>query len=116
MPGVRVLPPGAGRDAALLLETRSVRAFGDGVVSVVLAVYLAALGLSDLRIGIVVTTTLLGSAALTLFVGLYAHRVARRRLLGMVSLLMIATGLCFAAVTGFWPLLVVAFVGTLNPS
>ncbi len=116
MPGVRMLPPGAGRDAALLLETRSVRAFGDGVVSVILAVYLAALGLSDLRIGVVVTATLLGSAALTLGVGLRAHRLARRRLLGLVSMLMIATGLGFAAATEFWPVLVVAFVGTLNPS
>ena len=39
---VRFLPPGAGRDAALLLETRGIRAFGDGVVSVVLASYLTA--------------------------------------------------------------------------
>ena len=113
---MRILPPGAGRDAAVLLETRSVRAFGDGVVSVVLAAYLTALGLSDLRIGVVVTATLLGSAALTLGVGLRAHRIARRRLLRLVSLLMIATGLGFAAATEFWPVLVVAFVGTLNPS
>ncbi|MFZ1488494.1 MAG: MFS transporter [Ilumatobacteraceae bacterium] len=113
---LRLLPAGAGRDAALLLETRSIRAFGDGLVSVVLAAYLSALGLSDLRIGIVVAATLLGSAALTLAVGLRAHNVGRRRLLRLVSLLMVATGLGFAAVTGFWPLLVVAFVGTLNPS
>ena len=51
----RLLPPGADRDAALLLETRGVRAFGDGLVSVVLAAYLAAVGLSDVRIGVVVT-------------------------------------------------------------
>jgi MFS family permease len=30
--------------------------------------------------------------------------------------LMIATGFAFAQVTAFWPLLVVAFVGTINPS
>ena len=116
MPGVRLLPSGAGPDAALLLGTRGIRAFGDGVVSVVFAAYLAAVGLSDLRIGVVVTATLLGSAALTLLVGLRAHHVARRRLLQLVSLLMIATGLGFAAVTSFWPLLIVAFLGTLNPS
>src|SRR5205823_5872794 len=40
----------------------------------------------------------------------------RRRLLLGASLLMAATGLGFAGVTAFWPLLVVAFVGTLNPS
>ena len=38
----------------MLLQTRGIRAFGDGIVSVVLAAYLAALGLSDARIGIVV--------------------------------------------------------------
>jgi MFS family permease len=36
-------------------------------------------------------------------------------LLGMAAL-MVATGIGFAAVSEFWPLLVVAFVGTLNPS
>ena len=41
----------------------------------------------------------------------------RRRpaLLG-AALLMAATGVGFAAVHGFWPLLLIAFVGTLNPS
>jgi predicted MFS family arabinose efflux permease len=113
---VRFLPPGAGHDAAVLIQTRGVRAFGDGVVSVVLAGYLAALGLSDARIGLIVAATLLGSAALTLGVGLKGNHVARRRLLQLVSLLMILTGLGFAAATSFWPLLVVAFVGTMNPS
>ena len=89
--GVRLLPPRAGRDAAVLLETRGLRAFGDGVVSVMLASYLTALGLSDTRIGVVATATLLGAAALTLLVGLRGHRVGHRRLLRLVSLLMIAS-------------------------
>ena len=113
---VRILPSGAGHDAVVLLQTRGIRAFGDGIVSVVLAGYLAALGLSGARIGVVVAATLLGSAALTLGVGLRGHRVGRRRLLQLVSLLMVLTGLGFAAADGFWVLLVVAFVGTLNPS
>jgi MFS family permease len=113
---VRILPPGAGHDAGVLLQTRGIRAFGDGVVSVVLASYLAALGLSDARIGVVVAATLLGSAALTLAVGLRGNGIGRRRLLQIVSLLMILTGLGFAAAPSFWPLLVVAFVGTMNPS
>jgi MFS family permease len=113
---MRILPPGATRDAAVLLQTRGVRAFGDGIVSVVLAGYLAAVGLSDTRIGIVVATTLLGSAALTLGVGLRGHHVGRRRLLQLVSVLLIVTGVGFAAATSFVPLLLVALVGTLNPS
>lgn len=112
----RLLPPGATRDAALLLETRGTRAFGDGMVSIVLTAYLTAVGFSTARIGVTITATLLGSAALTLAVGLKAHAFPRRRLLRMVSVLMIATGLGFAAFTSFWPLVLVGLIGTLNPS
>jgi MFS family permease len=113
---MRLLPEGATSDAAVLLETRAIRALGDGTVSVVLAAYLTAVGLSTVRIGVVVTVTLLGSAALTLTVGLRAHAYPRRRLLQLVSLLMIATGAGFAAFTAFWPLALVGLIGTLNPS
>jgi MFS family permease len=92
------------------------RAFGDGFVSVLLPVHLAQLGLDNLQIGTLATATLLGSAAVTMLVGLVAYRVGRRLLLARASLLMIATGLGFALLHEFWPLLVVAFVGTLNPS
>lgn len=53
---------------------------------------------------------------MTLLVGLYGHRFSRRRLLFFASLLMLATGLGFFGVTAFWPLLVIAVAGTLNPS
>ncbi len=111
-----LLPSGATHDAGVLLETRGIRGFGDGLVSVVLAAYLAVVGLSDVRIGIVVTLTLLGSAALTLAVGLRAHAYPRRRLLRLVAVLMVATGVGFAAFEGFWPLAAVGLIGTLNPS
>jgi MFS family permease len=116
MRSVRLLPPGATGDAALLLETRALRALGDGAVSVILVAYLSAVGLSDLRIGVVITLSLLGSAALTLAVGLRAHAYPRRRLLRTLSLLMVATGVGFALFMSFWPLALVGLIGTLNPS
>jgi MFS family permease len=100
----------------VLVRARGVRAFWDGFVSVLLPVYLTTLGYNAVQIGAVATATLLGSAALTLGAGLIAVRLRRRPLLLRVALLMIATGLGFAFVRDFWPLLVVAFVGTLNPS
>jgi len=112
----RWLPPSTTRDAAVLLWSRGVRAFADGFVSVLLPIYLLGLGFDGLQIGAVATSTLVGSAALTLLVGLIAHRFRARPLLGSAALLMAATGVAFAIVTGFWPLLIVAFVGTLNPS
>ncbi|HLZ31033.1 MAG TPA: MFS transporter [Chloroflexota bacterium] len=112
----RFWPPETTPDAAVLIAARGVRAFGDGFVSVLLPVYLLSLGLDGFQIGGIATATLLGSAALTLLVGLIAHRFRVRRLLVGAALLMAATGASFALVHDFWPLLVVAFVGTLNPS
>ena len=66
--------------------------------------------------GALATATLLGSALLTLVVGLTGARLAARPLLLAASLLMTLTGLGFAVFDDFWPLLVIAFVGTLNPS
>jgi MFS family permease len=99
-----------------ILLAKGVRAFGDGFVSVLLPLYLLELGLGALQVGIIATATLLGSGVLTLAVGLRAHRFAYRTLLLGATLLMAATGLGFAVVTAFWPLLIIAIVGTLNPS
>ncbi len=113
---LRFLPDGTSSDAGILLAARGLRAYGDGFVSVLLPLHLSMLGFSAVRIGILTTATLLGSAALTLMVGNLAGRWPRRSLLIRASALMIATGLGFAFLDGFWPLLIVAFVGTLNPS
>ena len=112
----RLTPPGTSRDGQTLVVARAVRAFGDGFVSVLLPAYLLALGLGDLQVGAIATATLLGSALLTLLVGFSAARFPRRSLLIGAALLMAATGLAFDVVREFWPMLVVAFVGTLNPS
>jgi MFS family permease len=111
-----MLPKSATADAARLIATRGARGFADGIASVLLASYLTRLGFTPLQIGAIVTATLLGSAALMLAVGLAGHRWRRRAVLLAASALMFATGLGFYASTRFWPLLLVAFVGTLNPS
>ncbi len=95
---------------------RTIRGFADGFVSVLLAQYLTGLGFAPVEIGAIVTGTLIGSAALTLGFGLTSHRFPLRTLLLAAATLMTATGLGFATVTWFWPLLLVAVVGTLNPS
>ena len=112
----RPMPPGASRDALRILAARGVRAFADGFVALLLPIYLVEIGFSSLAIGTIVASTLIGSALLTLWVGLIANRHSRRRLLLAASLLMTATGVGFAIVTAFWPLLVIAFVGTMNPT
>jgi MFS family permease len=104
------------RSTRRVLLTRALRGFADGLVSVLLAGHLARLGFSSLQIGAIVAGTLLGSAVLTMAVGLAAHRLDARRVLLGSSLLMIATGVGFGLLGNFWALLALAVVGTLNPS
>jgi MFS family permease len=108
-------PPGADPAARLLVAGRALRAFVDGYVAVLLPAYLLALGLQAWAVGVLSTATLLGSAFATLAVGAWGHRFASRQLLLGAALLMTATGIAFASLSAFWPLLIVAFVGTLNP-
>ena len=95
---------------------RALRGFADGFIAVVLPAYLLALGLGVLEVGLISTATLLGSTLTTLAVGRWGHRFPIRRLLLAAALLMMATGLGFAGFSSFWPLFLVAAVGTLNPS
>ena len=111
-----MLPAGAASDALPLLLARALRAIGDGYMAVLLPAYLLAIGLGTLEVGVVSTATMLGSASATLAVGAWGHRFASDRLLKAAALLMAATGIGFACLSSFWPLLIVAFVGTLNPS
>ena len=110
------VPRNAPSDRARILTARGVRAFADGLAALLLPVYLTKLGLSAFAIGAIVTATLFGTALLTLAVGVVANRHSRRRLLITAGILMAATGAGFASVTAFWPLLLIAFIGTINPT
>ena len=81
-----------------------------------LPAYLLALGFNQFEVGLLGTLTLAGSALATLAVGSVGHRWQHRRLLLAAALVMAATGIAFASLTSFWPLALIAFVGTLNPS
>ena len=111
-----LVPFGADASVWRVLVARGLRALADGFMAVLLPAYLLALGLGTFEVGVLATTTLLGSALSTMAVGAWGHRIAPGRLLAAAALLMGATGIGFAGFASFWPLLIVAFVGTLNPS
>jgi predicted MFS family arabinose efflux permease len=104
------------RDARLLFLTRGLRMFGYGFVSVVLVLYLAAIGLSDWEIGLLLTLTLLGDAAISLWLTTHADRVGRRRVLLVGSALMALAGLGFALTSNLAVLVVAATIGVISPS
>jgi MFS family permease len=99
-----------------VVVARAIRAFADGFAAVLLAQYLQDLGFTGFQIGVVVTATLLGSAALTLFAGLRLNRWGAQRVLFFSCALMAITGVGFSTFTQFVPLVIVGFIGTLNPS
>jgi MFS family permease len=105
----------ASRNLLILMSARSLRAFADGYVAVLLPAYLLALGYGTFEVGLLATVTMLGSAGATLAVGRWGRRFELRRLLVGAAALMTLTGLAFAAFSSLWPLLVVALVAPLNP-
>ncbi|MEO8305555.1 MAG: MFS transporter [Betaproteobacteria bacterium] len=110
-----LIPAGAQREVLPLIVGRGLRAFADGYIAVLLPAYLLALGFGQFDVGLLSTATLAGSALATLAVGAVGHRWPPRALLLGAALLMVATGVGFAGLSAFWPLLIVAFFGTINP-
>jgi MFS family permease len=100
----------------LLYAARGVRGFGDGFAIIILPVYLSATGFSPQQIGVVASASLLGTAALTLIVGFIAPRFELRNLFLAGAALIVVTGLIFPSVETLAPVLLVAFIGSINPS
>jgi MFS family permease len=103
-------------DILLLLTARGLRGFGDGFAIIILPVYLSAIGFTTAQIGFVAAASLLGTAVLTLAVGIVAPRYELRNLLLIGAGLIVLTGLAFPNANHIALIFVVAFVGTLNPS
>lgn len=112
----RLLPAGVDHATWIILVSRGLRGFCDGFTAVLLPAYLLSLGFAQVHVGLISTATLMGSAVATVAVGMVASRFQQLRMLMLAAVLMAATGVGFASLSTLWPLLVVAFVGTLNPS
>src|SRR5262249_7743335 len=95
---------------------RGLRGFGDGFATIILPVYLTRIGYDPIQIGFVLTGALLGTALFTLAIGAIAPRYDSRTLMIFGAALMTVTGLAFPAFQDIAPILLVAFIGTINPS
>jgi MFS family permease len=103
-------------DVALLFTARIARLFAYGFLSVVLVLYLAEIGLPASQIGLLLSLTLLGDAAISLWLTTSADRRGRKRMLLLGAVLMIGAGMAFV-VTRELPLLIAAaIVGVISPS
>jgi MFS family permease len=103
-------------DTGLLFLARGLRLFAYGFLSVVLVLYLAALGLREGQIGLLLTLTLVGDTALSFWITTRADDVGRRRMLLAGAALMVAAGAVFSSARSFVALLVAATIGVISPS
>ncbi len=103
-------------DGRLLFTTRIVRLFAYGFLSVVLALYLAQVGLATTQIGMLFTLTLIGDAGISLWITTSADRIGRKRMLLLGAGLMLFAGVIFALTGNILLLIVAAIVGVISPS
>ncbi len=87
-PGPSAIPP-LDRNGRLVLAGKAVRAFGFGLGSVVLGLYLVELGLGPAAVGAVLSAALIGTTLLTLVIAIFGDRIGRRRILGIGGGLML---------------------------
>jgi MFS family permease len=104
------------RDGWLLFASCGVRSFAYGFLSVVLGLYLDAIGLTTTAIGWIFTAALAGGAVMTIVITTVADSFGRKTLLILGAVLMATAGWVFAISNDPLVLTLVAIVGTISPS
>lgn len=90
--------------------------FAYGLLSVVLVLYLVEVSLKEWEVGLLLTLTLAGDTAISLWLTTTADRLGRRRTLILGAALMVLAGLVFVSTGNFILLVVAATVGVISPS
>jgi MFS family permease len=107
-------PNWVSADGRRILAARGLRNFAYGFLSVLLGIYLEAMGYTAAHVGGVLTATLVGSAVLSLLFAAVADRWGRRRVLAGSAGLMAVAGLAYATGAPYPVLLLAALTGTLG--
>src|SRR5438445_763065 len=89
------------RDGRLLFATRILRLFAYGLISVVLMLYLTALGFSAMQAGILMSLTLAGDTLISLWITTKADRLGRKKMLILGAWLMLLAGVVFVLTGNF---------------
>jgi MFS family permease len=104
------------RNIVILFSTRIIRLFCYGFLSVILALYLADVGLTEGQIGLLFTLTLVGDAGISLWLTTSADRIGRKRTLLIGALLMAGAGIVFLLTQNLIVLMAAAIIGVISPS
>jgi MFS family permease len=104
------------RNIPILFATRIIRLFCYGFLSIILALYLADVGLSESQIGLLFTLTLVGDAGISLWLTTSADHFGRKRTLFVGALLMAGAGIVFILTNNIVTLMMAAIIGVISPS
>ncbi|KAJ7655320.1 MFS transporter [Mycena rosella] len=104
------------RDVYLIILQRGIRLLVYGQSSIVLTAFFKALAFTEFQMGLFMTLTLLGDAAGSLILTIYADRLGRAKVLLGGSLLMAVSGVVFASSQTYIVLLLAAMIGVITPS
>src|ERR1043165_7463063 len=104
------------RDGRILFATRFVRLFAYGALSVVLLLYLTQLGFSEAKSGLLMTLTLLGDTAISLWITTAADRIGRKLMLVTGAVLIVLAGGVFVLTHDYLLLIIAATIGVISPS
>lgn len=106
----------SNRNIVLLFTTRTLRLFGYGFLSVILALYLSGSGLDDVLMGLLFSLTLVGDAGISLLLTTSADRYGRKKTLIIGAGLMMVAGVVFILTSNPLLLIIAAIVGVISPS
>ncbi|KAL8754818.1 MAG: hypothetical protein Q9184_004999 [Pyrenodesmia sp. 2 TL-2023] len=107
---------GSSRDTKLLCLQRFVRLLAYGASTLILALYLSSLHISDAKIGLFMSMTLWGDVIISFILTLFADRLGRRKTLMLGAALMTASGVVFAYSGSYWMLVAASILGVISPS
>ena len=102
------------RNRRLIYTATFLRALANGMVGVLLAIYLTKLNLNVSQIGFIISTGLGGAALTTLLATFWGDRVGRRWFLISIAVVSAAGGMMATFTSKFTPMILVAFFGMLN--
>ena len=102
------------RDSRIITIVRGIRTLGQAAITLLLALYLSALGFSLIRIGLVLSIDVAGTFFLALLVALIGNRFGRRHLLAIIMFLAAVASLVMAVTSSFPVILVAIFFGSFT--
>lgn len=108
------LLPWVNRDGKLIIVARGLRTFAQGIIGVILAIYLTRSGFSLVQAGIILTAGVAGAAIFALLNSIVAGKLRRKSLLVSFTLLSAVGGIALIFFNNFLLLLLFAFLANLS--